>query len=93
MSGFFETVFPALKLAQTVMEADDSSQSLALNAVNEVLSEAVLARQIPFGKLIPSLSRIMDTIEPNRADSIEARYELDSEIRAKSRELLDKWAR
>ncbi|MGB0718441.1 MAG: 1-deoxy-D-xylulose-5-phosphate reductoisomerase [Alphaproteobacteria bacterium] len=88
-----ETVFPALKLARKVMAADDSSQSLALNAVNEVLSEAVLARQIAFGKLIPILSRIMDTIELNRADSIEARYALDSEIRAKSRELLDKWAR
>ncbi len=89
-----EAVFPTLALARAAMlgeAARGTGLGLALNAVNEVLNAAVRAQRLPFGRLMPTLCAMMDSLEVPRGETLEDLIALDTWVRAETIARMGQW--
>jgi 1-deoxy-D-xylulose-5-phosphate reductoisomerase len=79
--------YPALALGY---EAGRRGLTLptVLNAANEVAVEDFLAGRIPFGAIVPTVARVLETHDPWEPSSLEAILEADRWARDRARTLL-----
>ena len=82
--------FPALDLARLVLEMGGDSGA-ALNAADEVGTEAFLAGRIPFPKIVALSRAVLEGHRPNVLSSLEDVMEADYRAREKARRILEEW--
>lgn len=83
--------FPCLRLAMEVAGAG-ASESIVLNAANEIAVDAFLSRQIRYLQ-IPALVEEMLQSTPSKAvKNLEAVHQLDSEVRRVAKTLVKCWS-
>lgn len=83
-----ETAFPALGLARAAMADPSGAMSIALNAANEILNQAVRERRLPFGKLVPNLQDILAGLSLPAIPDMAAVAAFDAEVRRQVQESL-----
>ena len=88
-----EEAFPTLALARAAMLDDGQGTSIALNAINEILNGAVRENRLPFGKLISSLTSMMQSLDMPRVASMTDVFAWDAQVRAKTEEQVRFWTR
>ncbi len=89
-----EAVFPTLALARAAMAgeaAQGTALGLALNAVNEVLNAAVRARRLPFGRLMPTLCAMMESLDVPKGETLDDLRALDAWVRAETSARMAPW--
>jgi 1-deoxy-D-xylulose-5-phosphate reductoisomerase len=76
-----EVRFPALRLARDALRAGGGVPTI-LSAANEVAVEAFLQRRIGFLDIVDTVSRVLDAMGTQPADSLEEVVALDTSARA-----------
>jgi len=79
--------YPLFLLARRALEAG-GSYPVALNAANEAVVAAFLARRIAFSDIPGIVESVMEGLRPAPADSLEGIFEIDREARAAAGRLL-----
>lgn len=80
--------FPALELAYAAGR-EGGSLPAVLNAANEVAVGAFLRHQIPFGRIVPVVERVMAEHRPFPVSSLDAVFAADSWARRRAAEILE----
>ncbi len=83
-----EAAFPALGLARAAMAEPTGAASIALNAANEILNQAVRDGRLPFGRLIPMLKTFLAGLKYPPIPDMAAVAAYDREVRRKVEEQL-----
>ncbi|HKJ82872.1 MAG TPA: 1-deoxy-D-xylulose-5-phosphate reductoisomerase [Mariprofundaceae bacterium] len=83
-----DTVFPAVRLAQTVMRCHDSV-AVAFNAANEVANQAFRQGHIPFTAILKVVEHAVSGIEDVSVDSLDQVWSCDHEARQFAATLID----
>jgi 1-deoxy-D-xylulose-5-phosphate reductoisomerase len=82
-----DTRFPALRLAREALQ-NGASAPIILNAVNEIAVQAFLDHRISFLAITQTVERMLQHLPPRPVHSLEDVEAIDTEARAKTRELL-----
>jgi 1-deoxy-D-xylulose-5-phosphate reductoisomerase len=80
--------FPCLRLARRALE-EGGAQPCALNAADEVVVEAFLERQLPFGGIAQVIERVLDRMPKVALGSIDDVLAADAEARRLAREEIE----
>ena len=81
------SIFPAIELAYRVMERGGTSGAV-MNAANEVVVEAFLAQNIPFGSMVGIVTEVLENNSILDASALEAVVEADREARVHAAQLI-----
>ncbi len=82
--------YPALALARQVLEMGGDSGT-ALNAADEVGTEAFLEGRIPFPKIVALARAVLEGHRPKSPASLEEVLEADRKSREEARRILEEW--
>jgi 1-deoxy-D-xylulose-5-phosphate reductoisomerase len=75
--------FPCLRLAYEAAEAG-GTQTIALNAADEVAVAAFLEGEIPFQEIAATIQQVLEETSPGRPESIEEVLWVDAEARLRA---------
>ncbi len=84
-----EQRFPAMRLVQDVMKAEDSL-AIAFNAANEVANEAFRNRKIGFMKIVHVVESLLSQVENLPVETVEDVWSYDREARRLTEEVIAK---
>lgn len=81
--------FPLLKMAFSALEAGGGA-SIVLNAANEVANAAFLNHEVAFTDIARTVGRMLETVVVGLPGDVTGILALDAEVRARTRELIDR---
>lgn len=82
-------IFPLLKMAFSALEAGGGA-SIVLNAANEVANAAFLNHEVAFTDIARTVGRMLETVVVGLPGDVAGILALDAEVRARTRELIDR---